>query len=236
MVTELVPAVGAEDFAFGELAIPRDYTISQQGRDYILSDGLLVGLVQLSRGFYDVATEIVQLPTAENAQTAVVTAKVTVFDPASGRVLRTATGIGDASPANVGRMVAPHCLRMAETRATARALRHLLGVGLTALEELGQGAPEPAADATPSAPAAKAPPAPTWGQSAPPAEHILIGGKPYTRVEVLVTYRKRLEEAKAAGLVIGEVDVVPPEQAPLASLVAKGQEIRRRLEARASGK
>jgi len=135
--------------AFGELAIPREYTITQQGREYILSDGLLVGLVQLSRGFYDLATEIVQLPTAENAQTAVVTAKVTVFDPQTGHVLRTATGIGDASPANVGRMVTPHVLRMAETRSVARALRHLLGVGLTALEELGQGGAEPPAESAP---------------------------------------------------------------------------------------
>ena len=222
--------------AFGELAIPREYVIVQQGREYVLSDGLLHGLVQLSRGFYDVATEIVQLPTAENAQTAVCTAKVTVFDPETGRVLRTATGIGDASPANVGRMVAIHCLRMAETRAVARALRHLLGVGLTALEELGQGGAEPAADERTPAAAPKSRPEPAWGEPAPAAEHILIAGKPYTRQEVLVTYRKRLAEAEAAGLAIGEVDVVPPEQAPLASLVAKGQEIRRRLEARASAK
>jgi len=216
---------------FGELAIPREYTITQQGREYILSDGLLVGLVQLSRGFYDVATEIVQLPTAENAQTAVCTAKVTVFDPESGRVLRTATGIGDASPANVGRMVAIHCLRMAETRAVARALRHLLGVGLTALEELGQGGGEAAADERTPAERPNARPAPSWGQPAPAAEHVLIAGKPYSRGEVLATYYKRVEQAKANGLALGEVDAVPPEQAPLATLVAKSQDIKRRLEA-----
>jgi hypothetical protein len=236
MVAEVVER---EAPAFGELAIPREYVITQQGREYVLSDGLLHGLVQLSRGFYDLATEIVQLPTAENAQTAVATAKVTVFDPETGRVLRTATGIGDASPANVGRMVAIHCLRMAETRAVARALRHLLGVGLTALEELGQGGAEPAGDERTPAAAPKARPEPSWGQPAPPpvaAEHILIAGKPYTRQEVLVTYRKRVEEAKAAGLALGEVDAVPPEQAPLATLVAKGQELKRRLEARASAK
>jgi hypothetical protein len=236
MATELVPQ---EAGRFGELAIPREYTITQQGRDYILSDGLLVGLVQLSRGFYDLATEVVQLPTAENAQTAVVTAKVTVFDPETGAVLRTATGIGDASPANVGRMVAIHCLRMAETRAVARALRHLLGVGLTALEELGQGGAEPGQDAAPSTASQKAPPAPSWGQPAPAAgaaEHILIGGKPYSRAEVLAIYAKRVDEATAAGLALGEVDAVPPEKAPLAALVAKSQELKRRLEARASAK
>jgi len=217
--------------AFGDLAIPREYVITQQGREYVLSDGLLHGLVQLSRGFYDLATEIVQLPTAENAQTAVCTAKVTVFEPETGRVLRTATGIGDASPANVGRMVAIHVLRMAETRAVARALRHLLGVGLTALEELGQGGVEAPADERTPAAAEKARPAPSWGQPAPAAEHVLIAGKPYSRGEVLATYYKRVEQAKANGLALGEVDAVPPEQAPLATLVAKSQEIKRRLEA-----
>jgi hypothetical protein len=227
---------------FGELAIPREYTISQQGRDYILSDGLLVGLVQLSRGFYDLSTEIVQLPTAENAQTAVCTAKVVVFDPETGAVLRQASGIGDASPANVGRLVAIHVLRMAETRAVARALRHLLGVGLTALEELGQGGAEPVAEPSPATAGQKEPVRPSWGQPAPgasaashgAAEHILIGGKPYTRAEVVAIYAKRVEEATAAGLAMGELDAVPPERAPLAALVGKSQELKRRLEARAS--
>jgi len=68
------------------------------------------------------------------------------------------------------------------------------------------------------------------------AEHILIAGKPYSRAEVLAIYAKRVEEATAAGLAMGEVDAVPPERAPLAALVAKSQELKRRLEARASAK
>jgi hypothetical protein len=48
----------------------------------------------------------------------------------------TFTGIGDANPSNVTRMMAPHLLRMAETRAKARALRDAVNVGVTALEEL----------------------------------------------------------------------------------------------------
>jgi hypothetical protein len=238
MVTELV-SQEVDAPAFGELAIPREYVITQQGREYVLSDGLLHGLVQLSRGFYDLATEIVQLPTPENQHVAVVTARVTIFDAESGRVLRVASGVGDASPANVGRLVAGHVLRMAETRAVARSLRHLLGVGLTALEELGQGGAEPPADAPTPTAAPKAPPAPSWGQpaSAPVAtEHILIAGKPYSRAEVLAIYTKRVEEATAAGLAMGEVEAVPPERAPLAALVAKSQELKRRLEARASAK
>jgi hypothetical protein len=61
------------------------------------------------------------------------------------------SGIGDASPENVGRNIAPHLIRMAETRAKARALRDAVNVGATALEELSDGddAP-PASQSSPS--------------------------------------------------------------------------------------
>ena len=230
-----VEAPPADALTFGTLSIPREYVIVQQGREYVLSDGLLHGLVQLSRGYYDLATEIVQLPTAENAQTAVCTAKVTIFDPETGHVLRTATGIGDASPANVGRMVAIHCLRMAETRAVARALRHLLGVGLTALEELGQGASEPAADERTPAPSPNAPVRASSSAAAPAPERILIGGKAYDRPQVVAGYKKVLAEARDADLTLAPADLVP-EDAPLALLAGAAQSIRRRLEVRSTGK
>ena len=44
---------------------------------------------------------------------------------------------GDASTKNVGKMIAPHVIRMAETRAVARALRSYTAVGMCSLEELG---------------------------------------------------------------------------------------------------
>ena len=50
----------------------------------------------------------------------------------------TYNAFGDASPRNVGKMIAPHLIRMAETRAIARALRLYTGCGYTALEELGE--------------------------------------------------------------------------------------------------
>jgi hypothetical protein len=152
-------------------------------------------------------------------------------------VLRRASDIGDASPASVGRNIAPHLIRMASTRATSRALRTLLNEGSVAFEELGPGGAEPAGDERTPVAAPNARPAPSWGQPGPvpqAAEHILVGGKPYTRAEVLAVYQQRVEEAKAAGLAMGEVDTVPPEQAPLATLVGKSQELKRRLEARAS--
>jgi hypothetical protein len=77
-----------------------------------------------------VKTEIVQLPSADNNQTAVVRATV--------RTNRGCfTGIGDANPSNVNRRIVPHLIRMAETRATARAFRVAVNLGEVAIEELG---------------------------------------------------------------------------------------------------
>jgi hypothetical protein len=59
---------------------------------------------------------------------------------------RTFSGIGDACPDNVGRNIVPHIIRMAETRAKARALRDAVNVGATALEELSDGDDVPPAN------------------------------------------------------------------------------------------
>jgi hypothetical protein len=50
------------------------------------------------------------------------------------------TDIGDATPANVKAHLKPHFVRMAGTRASARALRRALNVDLVAEEELGDDA------------------------------------------------------------------------------------------------
>ena len=45
--------------------------------------------------------------------------------------------IGDANSKNVNPMIVPHIIRQASTRATARALRIGLGIGMCSFEELG---------------------------------------------------------------------------------------------------
>lgn len=96
-------------------------------REFITYAGLLA--VAHDIGLDEVNTTILQMPTDANGQTAVVRAiakgKPGLF-----------TGLGDASPANVGKRVARHLLRVAETRAKARALRDLCNINMVALEEL----------------------------------------------------------------------------------------------------
>lgn len=111
--------------------------IERGGRRFVLYAGLLEEAH--ARGLRSIETELLQVPSAENGEVAIARA---VIRTEEGKF----SGIGDASPGNVSRAIAPHIIRMAETRAKARALRDAINVGVTALEELGdeEVAPEPA--------------------------------------------------------------------------------------------
>ena len=115
-----------------------EFLITRQGKQYVLFAGLLDEAH--ARGLRSIDTELIQVPDDSNGQVAVVKATVHVEDPAKpDGGLRTFSGIGDASPENVSRNIVPHLIRMAETRAKARALRDAVNVGATALEELSDG-------------------------------------------------------------------------------------------------
>ena len=81
-------------------------------------------------GLAGVETEILQFPCAENGNMAIFRATVKNSDGA------TFSGHGDADPKNTTSTIAPHLLRMAETRAIARALRWLTNSGETAIVEI----------------------------------------------------------------------------------------------------
>jgi hypothetical protein len=96
-------------------------------------------------GLDRIDTSIVQFPTDENGFTCICLA---VVHTSKG----TFTGIGDANENNVNRRIVPHLIRMAETRAKARALRDAVNIGVVALEELGGEEPEaPVATTLPAA-------------------------------------------------------------------------------------
>ncbi len=91
-----------------------EYMIERQGKRFVLYAGLLEEAHE--RGLRSIETDLLQVPDADNGEVAIVKAVVRTED---GKY----TGIGDASPDNVGRNIVPHIIRMAETRAKARALR-----------------------------------------------------------------------------------------------------------------
>ncbi len=115
-----------------------EFLITRQGKQYVLFAGLLDEAH--SRGLRGIDTELVQVPDDSNGNVAIVKATAEMDDG------RRFSGIGDASPENVGRNIVPHLIRMAETRAKARALRDAVNVGATALEELSDGDAPPAED------------------------------------------------------------------------------------------
>ena len=125
----------------------KEFIVNRQGKDFALYAGLLD---QAHReGLKRITTKLLQAPNDENGQLAICYAEV---ETEKGVF----SGIGDATPQNVGRMIAPHAIRMAETRAKARALRDAINVGVTSVEELGDFEEE-AAHASPHS-AAQRPP------------------------------------------------------------------------------
>ena len=80
-------------------------------------------------GIKSLTTEAVQLPSEANGHSAVVKA---VIETGRGSFC----ALGDASPENVEAEFLPHVIRVAETRAKARALRDALNIGVVAFEEI----------------------------------------------------------------------------------------------------
>lgn len=123
-----------------------EFMIERQGKKFVLFAGLLDAFHGMAEDFDEsgakpvIETELVQIPVVDGDPTgegmAIVSASVG-YKLDEKWVYGPFQGIGDASKENVGRNIAPHLIRMAETRAKARALRDAINVGVTAFEELG---------------------------------------------------------------------------------------------------
>jgi hypothetical protein len=98
-------------------------------KEFVLYSGLLDLAHQI--GIKRMYVEALQYPTKDNAMEGICRATVETLH---GNIY---TELGDANPKNVTELVAGHILRMAATRAKARALRDMTNIGMTCLEELG---------------------------------------------------------------------------------------------------
>lgn len=108
--------------------IDEKFIINLQGNNFVTYEGLLDLAHQ--KGIKGMITELIQVPSKDNNHTCIVHARAITE---SGEF----HGIGDANPSNVNSFISKHLIRMAETRAKARALRDLANVGMIAIEELG---------------------------------------------------------------------------------------------------
>jgi hypothetical protein len=113
--------------------IDERFIIQLQGKNFVTYEGLLDEAHR--QGLESIKVDIVQLPSEENNMTAVCRAVAKAGD-------KTFSDFGDASPVSVGQNLVPHILRMASTRAKARALRDMTNIGITAIEELDLGEKE----------------------------------------------------------------------------------------------
>jgi hypothetical protein len=128
----------------------KEFMIERQGKAFCLYAGILDLAHQ--KGLIGIETFLIQVPTPENGNVAIVSAKAMFQANGADRLSDYFyTGIGDASPKNVAPAMQTCLIRMAETRAKARALRDAVNIGVAAYEETSEE------DATENAPEAGAP-------------------------------------------------------------------------------
>ncbi|NBP76035.1 MAG: hypothetical protein EBQ56_08530 [Proteobacteria bacterium] len=123
----------------------REFIITRLGKEYVLYAGLLDAAHQA--GLRQIRTQLVQAPGPQNGFVAICHAEVVTERG-------TFTGLGDADPENTTRAMASALIRLAETRAKARALGDAINVAMTAFDELGDSVP----DASPPVTQLAAPP------------------------------------------------------------------------------
>ena len=107
------------------------YIVELQGKEFVKYEGLLDMAHQ--KGLKSIQTQLVEAPLESNGNRCIMYANVSCT--VDGKT-NSYSGYGDADPSNVNKMVSRHIIRMAETRAKARALRDMTNIGMTAYEEI----------------------------------------------------------------------------------------------------
>lgn len=110
------------------MKMKEEFIVDIKGRKFVRYAGLLDLAHEIK--IKSISTEIVQFPRIDNNMMAVAKAVVTTFDD------RVFEDYGDASPDSVNKILEPHIVRIAITRAKARALRDLTNIGMTSVEEI----------------------------------------------------------------------------------------------------
>lgn len=115
--------------AKGDMTMRDEFKITQRGKEYVLYAGLLDEAH--NKGIKKLHTDLLQIPAPDNGNVAIVKAFVVMADDAEF------SGIGDASPDTRGAGPAEKSapIRMAETRAKARALRDAINVEASSFED-----------------------------------------------------------------------------------------------------
>lgn len=102
------------------------FTVKIGEKDFITYEGLLNGFH--NNGGQSIETELIETMLKEEV--------FFIFKATVKGEKGTYVGYGDACRGNVNPMVAKHIMRMAETRAKARALRDYNNIGMCSVEEL----------------------------------------------------------------------------------------------------
>ena len=112
--------------------IPKEFTTSISGKDFVTYEGLLNLFHE--NGGKKISTELVSKSIGVEGKEETFFIFKAVVSGETG----TFTGYGDACKGNVTTMILKHMMRMAETRAKARALRDYNNVGMCSAEELSE--------------------------------------------------------------------------------------------------
>jgi hypothetical protein len=104
------------------------FIIKIENKDFVQYAGLLD--LGHQKGISQIEVEPIQLPNQDNGNFAI--CKATIVSKTG----ESFTDLGDANCQNTNSKVSRHLLRMASTRAIARALRSFTNIGMTCLEEL----------------------------------------------------------------------------------------------------